>query len=178
MIAGRVLAVSIGLFSGLAGAQMPEFAQQYRQRLGGAIDEMHRVVTRFDDDAQALGLTREQALRRLAGNADPVAQGRASATEEVVARLDRLQGQRRSFDEAGRFGRLLLLVREADPGLARATYLDYEPALPATGEGLAAAGAGFVAGWGFLIFLSRIARRLNPFRRRAGRPQASGPISS
>ena len=166
MIIGRVLAVAIGLLSGLAGAQMPEFAQQYRQRLGGAIDELRRVVTRFDDDAKASGLTREQAIRRLADNADPVARGRATATEEVVARLGRLEGQQRAFDQTGRFGRLVLFTREANPGLARATYLDYEPAWPATSEGLAAGGAGFLAGWGVILFLARILRRLNPFQRR------------
>ena len=31
-MSGRVLALAIGLMSGLAGAQLPEFAQQYRQR--------------------------------------------------------------------------------------------------------------------------------------------------
>lgn len=166
MIIGRILAVAIGLLSGLAGAQMPEFAQQYRQRLGGAIDELRRVVTRFDDQAQANGLTREEAIRRLAGNQDAVAKGQAVATEEVIARLGRLEGQRRSFDQAGPFGRLVLFVREADPGLARATYLDYEPAWPATSEGLVAGGTGFVAGWGILLFCAAILRRLNPFRRR------------
>ncbi|TDR89903.1 DUF2937 family protein [Enterovirga rhinocerotis] len=163
---GRILALVIGLFSGLAGAQMPEFAQQYRQRLGGAIDELRRVVVRFDDTAQAHGLTREAALKRLGEDASPVVQGQARATEEVIARLARLEDQKRKFAEEGSFGRLVTFVREADPGLARATYLDYEPAWPATQEGLIMGGAGFATGWGLLIFLSRIARRLNPFRRR------------
>lgn len=166
MIIGRILAVAIGLLSGLAGAQTPEFAQQYRQRLGGAVDELRRVVTRFDENAQASGLTRQDALKRLAENTDPVAKGQATTTEEIVARLGRLETQRRSFNEAGPFHRLLLFVREADPALARATYLDYEPAWPATSEGLIMGGAGFLAGWGFLIFLASVLRRLNPFRRR------------
>ena len=166
MIIGRILAVAIGLLSGLAGAQMPEYAQQYRQRLGGAIDEMRRVVTRFDDVARAEGLTRQDALKRLSENADPISRGQARSTEEVIDRLGRFEAQKRSYDEAGPFGRLLLFARGADPALAHATYLDYEPAWPATSEGLVAGGAGFLAGWGVLIFLASITRRLNPFRRR------------
>lgn len=166
MIIGRILAVAIGLMTGLAGAQMPEFAQQYRQRLGGAIDELRRVVTRFDDNARTAGATREEALKRLAENTDPVARAQATTTEELVVRLWRLENQKRSFEEAGPFNRLVLLARQGDPGLARATYLDYEPAWPATSEGLISGGAGFLAGWGLLIFLANIFRRLNPFRRR------------
>ena len=161
---GRVLAMAIGILSGLAASQTPEFAQQYRQRLGGAIDELRRVVTRFDETARASGMTREQALRRLAQDQDPIVQGQAGAQQEVATRLVRLESQRQAFIDAGPFGRLLVLMRDPDPGLARAAYLDYEPAWPATTEGLATGGAGFVAGWGVLLFLSRTLSRLSPRR--------------
>ena len=163
---GRVLALAIGLMSGLAGAQLPEFAQQYRQRLGGAVDELRRVVTRFDDGARASGLSRDSAIRTLTDNPDPLVQRQGEAQTEVAARLARLEEQRRSYDRAAPFERLLLFVRDADPGLARATYLDYEPAWPATTEGAVAGGGGFVLGWTILMVLSRILGRLNPLRRR------------
>ena len=164
---GRILAVAIGLFAGLAGAQTPEFAQQYRQRLGGAIDELRRVSARFDESARESGMSRDDAIKRLRADADPLVRRQGDAQEEIVARLARLESQRRAFEEAGPFGRLLVFIRDADPALARATYLDYEPAWPATSEGLTAGGAGFVAGWGVLLFLSRILARLNPLRRRS-----------
>lgn len=159
---GRLLALAIGLSTGLAASQGPEFAQQYRQRLGGAIDELRRVVTRFDDSAQASGLTREQAISRLATDAEPLVKRQADATAEVAERLTRLERQRQEFAQAGPFGRLLVMVRDADPGLARATYLDYEPAWPATSEGLVAGALGFTAGWLGLLFLARIFGRLRP----------------
>ena len=162
---GRVLALAIGLFGALAGSQLPEFAQQYRQRLGGAIDELRRVVTRFDEDAQASGLNRPDALRRLGENIDPLVRRQGETATEMEARLHYLQRQQSDLAEAGPFGRLLIFVRDADPRLARATYLEYEPAVPATGEGVAAGSAGFVAGWGGLLFLSRIFGRLRPRRR-------------
>lgn len=163
---GRILAVAIGLMTGLTGAQLPEFAQQYRQRLGGAIDALRMVVQGIDENARAEGLTREALIERFRRNSDPIVQRDAEDKQTIVDRLARLERQRTGYDEAGQFGRLLIFVRDADPGLARATYLDYEPAWPATGEGVAAGGAGFAAGWGLLLFLSRLGGRLNPWRRR------------
>ena len=159
---GRILALAIGLLTGLAASQAPEFAQQYRQRLGGAIDELRRVATRFEDSARASGLTREQAVERLAADPEPLVKRQAEATTAVSERLARLERQRQAFADAGPFGRLLVLVRDADPGLARAAYLDYEPAWPATGEGVTAGAIGFAAGWIGLLFLSRIVARLRP----------------
>jgi hypothetical protein len=164
---GRILAVAIGLFGALAGSQLPEFAQQYRQRLSGAIDELHRVVDRFDGSAQASGLGRDQAITKLREQPEPLARGQGEAMQDLVARLNRLQRQRDDFTSVGSFGRLVVLIREVDPGLAHATYLDFEPAVPATSEGVVTAGIGFVAFWAGMLFLARILRRLRPrFRSR------------
>lgn len=166
---GRIFAVAMGLFSAIAASQTPEFAQQYRQRLGGAIDELRRVVATFDENARAEGLSRDQAIERLAKDPDPLVRRQATATEEVVARLARLERQREDFAQAGPFRRVLIFIREGDPGLVRATYLDYEPAVPTTTEGAVTAGAGFLAGWGIILFLARMFARLSPWRRRRGR---------
>jgi hypothetical protein len=52
----RRLALAIALIAGLVGSQGPEFAQQYRQRIGGALDELKRIVADFDDEAAREGL--------------------------------------------------------------------------------------------------------------------------
>lgn len=164
---GRILAMAIGLFGALAASQLPEFAQQYRQRLGGAIDELQRVVGRFDGSAQTSGLSRDQAITRLREQPEPLARREGEAMGDLVDRLDRLERQRDDFAKAGSFDRMLVLIRELDPGLARATYLDFEPAVPATTEGVVAAGGGFALFWGAMLFLSRIVGRLRPRAHRA-----------
>lgn len=162
---GRILALAIGLFGGLSASQLPEFAQQYRQRLGGAVDELRRVLTRFDDTAQGSGLSRDEAVRRLTQNTDPLVRSQGEATTEIAARLARLERQQRDFAQAGSFSRLVVFIRDADPALIRSAYLDFEPAWPATSEGLVSGGTGFLAGWGGILFLSRMGRRLLPRRR-------------
>lgn len=56
------LATAGGLCCALAASQFPEFSQQYKQRLSGAVDELAWVVERFDADAAALGMSRDAAL--------------------------------------------------------------------------------------------------------------------
>jgi len=59
----RRLALAIAVLTGLIGSQGPEFGQQYRQRLGGALDELNRIVSEFDEEARGQDLTRAEALR-------------------------------------------------------------------------------------------------------------------
>jgi hypothetical protein len=166
VIIGRILALAIGLLCALAASQLPEFAQQYRQRLGGAIEELGRVVGRFDDSAQASGLSRDQAIARLGEQPDPLVRREGEAMSGAAERLVQLRRQRDDLAGAGSFERLLVFVRQVDPGLARATYLDFEPAVPATTEGVIAGAIGFILGWGGMLFLAHIIRRLLPRRRR------------
>ncbi len=143
---GRTLMIAAGLGTGFLASQAPEFAQQYRQRLGGAIDELTRQVVRFDAEAKDFGLTPDAALHRLVTSPEPVARARGAAIADDMERLDRLTAQREAFRTAGSFDRLAALAEHVDPDLARATWRDFEPAVPTTSEGAVTAGAGFVAG--------------------------------
>jgi Protein of unknown function (DUF2937) len=49
------LLVTISAFLAVLVGQAPEFAQQYAQRLGGAIEELQRIVDHFDDDSRRSG---------------------------------------------------------------------------------------------------------------------------
>src|SRR5690606_31307549 len=60
----RALSIVGGLALGFGFAQFPQYAQQYEQRLGGAVDELRIIVDDFDRGAASFGLTREQALLR------------------------------------------------------------------------------------------------------------------
>ncbi|MFO1146946.1 MAG: DUF2937 family protein [Alsobacter sp.] len=159
----RTVSIGLALLGAAAASQAPEYAQQYRQRLGGAIDELAAMVRQFDTDATGLGLDRTTAIDRLKGNADPVAQKRGAAMAGSVERLDRLDRQRRAMQEAGPLGRILALAEDPDPQVARRALEDFEPAIPTTGEGAAVAGLGFLASYGLLRLVALPFRKL--FRR-------------
>ena len=161
----RTVAAGIGLVGAVVASQGPEFAQQYRQRLGGAIDELGRVVERFDADAQATGQNREAALTQLRSSPDRLTSFQGDAMRANIERLDRLRSQSQAFSDAGPFSRLWLLTREGDLDLARAAYRDFEPAIPTTNEGFVAAGLGFVFGWVAARLLGLPLRRIFVRRR-------------
>ena len=156
----RTMAAALGLVGGVVASQGPEFAQQYRQRLGGAIDELRRVVQRFEADAGANGHSREGAVDRLKINPDNLVSRQGDAMRANIERLERLERQRQAFVDAGPFQRLVVLTRDADIDLMRAAYQDFEPAVPATQEGVVAAGAGAVGGWSLTLLIGALFRRL------------------
>jgi hypothetical protein len=160
----RIIAFGCGLAGAGLASQGPEFAQQYRQRLGGAIDELTRIVTRFEGDARANGLTREDAAARLRANADDLVSRQGIAMQGNMDRLTRLRAHRQAMAEAGPFGRIALLAREGDVDLMQAAWGEYEPALPVTEEGLVSALSGFAVVWGAVLLLAGFVRGL--FRRR------------
>lgn len=174
----RTLAGALGLLGAVAASQGPEFAQQYRQRLGGAVDELRRVASRFDEHARESGQSRDAAIAELRRNPDRLTSLQGEAMRANLERLERLERQRRGFAEAGPFGRLALLLRDGDADIARAAYHDFEPALPATQEGLVAALVGFLAGYGLSRLIGVPLRRLFVRRRRPAQPEPISGTSS
>ncbi|GGH30604.1 hypothetical protein GCM10007036_41310 [Alsobacter metallidurans] len=156
----RTLAFAIGLLGAVAGSQIPEFGQQYRQRLGGAIDELQGALSRFDADARAVQLARPDAIARLQGNPDSLAQARGKDLAFTEQRLAALERQRERMRDAGPFGRVAVLARDSDTLVMRGAFQAFEPAVPVTLEGAVAAGLGFLAAYGVI----RLAA--TPFRRR------------
>ncbi len=149
----RTVSLAVGLLCAIAGAQLPELAQQYRQRLGGAIDEVSTIVARFDADAATSQLDRAAALGRLAQSPDEMVRRRGEDALLNIQRLGMLEEQRAVMDENST-NRSIYLLTHADRSLLGATLTDFQPAVPTTTEGLLFAALGFIGGWAIvqLIF--------------------------
>lgn len=161
----RRLALVIALAAGLVGSQGPEFAQQYRQRLGGALDELRRIVAEFDAEASRQNLTPADAVQRLEANADPLARKRGEDIDQTMARENRLEQQFQAMASAGPLKRLYVMVTDFDPEIARSALEAYEPAAPITTEALTVGSAAAVLGWAATHLVAW------PFRRRRTPPQ-------
>ncbi|WP_305988741.1 DUF2937 family protein [Roseibium sp. MMSF_3544] len=162
----RIFMVAVMLMSGTATSQLPEFSQQYRQRLGGAIDALEEILTDFKRDAEQFGLTISEAIERQKGSDDPFIRARGNSMATADARLDRLKQQQQELEMAGPIGRLMVFVRGFDPQLAQATAEDYEPAVPVTIAGVASAAVGALAGFVLVSMFSGLfrLRRRKPLR--------------
>lgn len=142
----RLFALLLSALFGVAFSQVPEFGQQYRQRIGGAIDELARIVESFDADARREGLTRPQALDHYVRAGDAFLARRGRNMTVTLDRFDRLTAQRVALGEAGGFARLAQIATDIDHDLARRTLADFEPAVPMTQEGLGLGALGLLLG--------------------------------
>lgn len=156
----KIIALAGGLTGAAGLSQYPEFAQQYTQRLAGQVDALTIVVTDFEASAMRSGLTRTQAFEQMTGTqflADRQADMRRTFTRHAVL-SDNLAELRATTPLA----RLTMPQRMVDPETFTNTWRDFKPAVPLTGAGVVAAGAGGVAGWasvaGLLALLGSLFR--------------------
>jgi Protein of unknown function (DUF2937) len=156
----RRLALAIAVLVGLIGSQAPEFAQQYRQRLGGALEELDRIVAEFDAELRRQNLTRAEGLSRLADNADPLARERGEDMSKAIDRAKRLNEQLQAINSAGPLTRLYVVAKTFDPEIARSTLDNYEPAEPLSLGALTAGVLAALWGWAATRLIAW------PFRRR------------
>jgi hypothetical protein len=159
----RSLAACVALVLGICTSQVPEFVQQYRQRLGGAIDELHHILDNFDADAARRGLSRDDGLAHLRNDMDPFVRQQGARMSETIARLARLERQLAEFSQDGPVARLRTFFIDFDPAIARRTYAAFEPAVPVTPEGFVVGFAGLAAGYGLIRLLAwPLTRRRHP----------------
>jgi hypothetical protein len=129
---GRLAAWTKSLVDGTAAAagaaafsQLPEFVQQYLQRLGGHRDEALRFVQML----KAQGTEASSAVFR-------AAEARAASlieANDAIARADQ-------------FTQPVIFLRYLDPDIASATLEIFRPAVPLTPSGLVYGGIGLILG--------------------------------
>jgi hypothetical protein len=165
----RAAVFVVALLAAMTSSQLPEFAQQYRQRLGGAIDELARILVHFDEDARRSGYDRASALAVMARDDEQLVRDQAARMRENIERYGRLVEQQQAFTQSGPFRRLAVFFADFDPPLVEAAMRDYEPAIPTTLEGVLFTGGGFLLAYFFLHGGRFVVRRLRATARRRHR---------
>lgn len=149
----RILSLLVGLACGAAASQVPEFVTQYTQRLGGWVDAYDKVVVELDQRAAKLKMSREAYIAALKANKKAEARQEGQHLELQVGYQTALTKAYTALTEAPPLMRGFQLMENYNPVLAQATWREFRPAVPATADGLAYGGAGFVAGWLGLMLL-------------------------
>lgn len=130
-LADRV--VLVAAFVG--GATVPSFVAQYRQRVGGALEQARRDLAPFQELADRMFKGDIRALiDHHWQSSDPVFRAESHAIGQLVDSVDRL-GQAHAALQGDLFQQLAYLVRSADGAMLRATWSQFEPAVsfaPAT----------------------------------------------
>ncbi len=160
----RMVAGIGGVGLALVLSQFPEYAQQYTQRLGGAVDELRVITEDFDRAALAGGLDRTAALQRYNASNDDFLAGRGMSMTATFQRYEVLSTTLARIENAGAVERFQSLPAFLDSDIGGRTLESYRPAIPVTMEGILYAGGGFILGYLVLSGLWRFASL--PFRRR------------
>jgi hypothetical protein len=159
-----MIASIAGLGLAVVLSQFPEYAQQYAQRLGGAVDELRVITEEFDRAAEAGGLDRVEALERYNASNDEFLAGRGTSMTATFQRFEQLSETLRQIEGAGAIERFQSLPAYLDSDIGQRTLAAYKPAVPVTIEGVLYAGFGFIAGYLVLSGLWRFCAM--PFRRK------------
>ena len=176
---GRSLVGIAAAAGAVTASQFPEFAQQYRQRLGGAVDEMKQVVSDFDANAIRSGLTREGALERYERSDESFLRNQGANAKQTVDRYERLLHQQSRLDGASPYARPVIILSYPDPRIVRGAWSDYEPSVPVTPSGLVWAALGFfIAGGAISLIRQVLGIAWRRIRSSQAHPSASPPASS
>jgi hypothetical protein len=126
-------------------SQVPEFFQQYLQRLGGHLDEARRQLEQYRQAAAQSGLTLDRLVADTQGRGDPALARLGAVVAGAARRVDALAASESALRGANLWSRPFIFLRHFDPAIARATLAVFRPAVPATFEGLAYALVGMAA---------------------------------
>ena len=127
-----LVAAMFAALGGIAASQFLAFLQQYRQRLGGRLEEA---------EANYL-LIRDGTLYRAVDEST-----RAQLAEAAQARVEVLATAYDAIDAADPFAKPFVFLRHIDGEIARTAFAAFQPALPLDPVSLAYGGAGLGLTW-------------------------------
>ena len=135
----------------LAAGCIPSFIAQYRQRLGGMLDQATKDLALFQDIANRFhGGDIQKLIKHHLASTDPTFRNEGVAIQTLVENVAHLKASLAALN-TDFYTQLAYLARNGDATIARATWDAFVPALSLTGETLLFAFATGVAIW--LVFL-------------------------
>lgn len=125
-------------------SQVPEFMQQYLQRLGGHLDEARRHLAQFRHVAAESGLTLDRLIDQTSANADPAVAKLGGVMTQAADRVRELEAAQAAISDASLWTRPFVFLHHADRSIAEATWEIFKPAVPTTVEGFVYAACGML----------------------------------
>jgi len=156
----------------VAGGLVPGFIAQYRQRLGGRLDQARLDLAPWQQLAdQYYQGDIERLIRYHLESSDPTFHGEGAIIRALVTTVQQLQSAVDAL-HGNLFQQAAYLALHADPGLARATLHDWVPTFALSSEGIVFALAFGVVVWLLFHALWHLIALLSPRGRVARTPRA------
>jgi hypothetical protein len=131
----------------LAGGCIPGFIQQYRQRVGGRLDQVQIDLAPFEEIARRYhGGDMDALVRHHLASADPTFHAEGEALQTMLVSLSRLQAMAEGL--AGTLWQQIgFLLRHYDANIGAATWRDHVPTFSLEPNGLIVAAVVGLACW-------------------------------
>lgn len=150
----------------ILGMQLPKFIADYRQRVGGRLDQAQLDLEPYQEIANRFQHGSLDALvQHHLGSPDASFHAEGTVVQALIAQVQRLSEAYAALD-TNLWQQIIYLARHIDPKLARATLEAYVPGLLLTPDALVCA---FVLAFAFSLVVHAIAalpRRIGGRKRR------------
>lgn len=131
-------------------SQIPQFIQQYLQRLAGHADEAMRIVERYMLAADRAGMEFGAYIQRFKQDPDAIIAEHGIIMQEAVERAEFLTNAVEALQSANLFSRPFVFLANLDTDIAYQALLIFQPGVPTTPEGIIYALTGIL--FGLLIY--------------------------
>ena len=146
------LCVVAGAF---VGSQIPEFMQQYTQRLSGHVDELHRLLNQMRQVAAYSNKSLEQYIDKFVSNSDPDFTHQGEFMQGMLSRWEELHQALFHITNSSLWARPYVFLKEFQYDIAHSTINSFQPGINLSVEGLCYAGGGILIGWAFYQVMSK-----------------------
>jgi hypothetical protein len=159
LMLGRMLTMAMALLGGIFFSQAPEFTQQYRQRIGGALDELKIIISEFDSQANHNGLDRLSALSVYSRSSEAFLKNQGESMQRTFRRYETLTEQQRDLALAPNPIKPFVLMKQPDSTTFANAWRDFTPGIPVDAAGLIWGAGGLFCGWLTAALLGAARRR-------------------
>ena len=156
----RLLDRIFSVIGAVAFSQIPEFIQQYIQRLGGHVDEAQYQLELIRKGAQSCGHTLSSYIELFITHTDPGIVRQGQLIQRTIERASELAEALQAIKEASVFTRPFVFLAKVKYPIARATLEDFQPAVPLTLESVIYAFIGLFIALAFYQFVLKLPIRL------------------
>lgn len=137
------------------GSQVPQFMQQYTQRLAGHVEALQKLIHQLHQIASLSQKTLEQYIQKFVDSGDPDFIQQGDFMQGILNRWQELHLALNNLTQSSIWLRPYYFLKDLQPDIAHSTLSSYQPGLSLTIEGLCYAGAGMILSWALYQIVSK-----------------------
>lgn len=146
---------SIVAFCAFCGSQIPQFFQQYTQKLMGHVEELDRLMQQLAQIAHLSGKNLDQYIEKFALSSDTDFKSQGEFLNNLVIRWDELSRHLSELNQSTVWSRPFIFFKQMNQELVHSTWSSFQPGLSFNLESLGYVFFGMLIGLVFCqIFFS------------------------